>query len=145
MKESTFSLGNPERIHQNGVKWPCVYWRFRVFIALSIHVFVNRKCCPFKCFIELYFLSWLFAKISFLSCLSLCCCCFQSYMKIACSSTQNAACSKFIWCFRGKMETKMILRPLQTSVHSNTRKLALQVWRLTNFRSGWADGWLKLN
>ena len=43
-----------------------------IFISLSIHVFVNKNCCPFKCFIELYFLSWLFVKISFLSCLSLC-------------------------------------------------------------------------
>ena len=57
--------------------------------------------------------------------------CFQSYMNIACShGTQNAACKKIIWCFRSKMQAKMILRPLPTSVHSNTRKLALQVWRL---------------
>ena len=27
---------------------------------------MNEDCCPFKCFIELYFLSWLFVKISFL-------------------------------------------------------------------------------
>ena len=31
-----------------------------------IHVFVNKYCCPFKCFIELHFLSWFFVKIFFL-------------------------------------------------------------------------------
>ena len=53
--------------------------------------------------------------------------CFQSYMNIACKGTQNAACIESIWCFRSKMETKMILGPLPTSVHSNTQLLALQV------------------
>ena len=68
-----------EGIHQNGVKWPYIYSKFRVFMAqdfrhtsLLIHVFVDKKCCSFKYFIELYFLSWLFAKIFFLSRLSLC-------------------------------------------------------------------------
>ena len=63
--------------------------------------------------------------------------CSQSYMNIACRSTQNAACTKWIWCFK----SKMILRPLPTSVHSNAWQLALQVWRLAKFISGWADGW----
>ena len=30
--------------------------------------------------------------------------------------------------FRSKIQTKMILRPLPTSVHSNTQQLALEVW-----------------
>ena len=34
-----------------------------------MYVFVNKNCCHFKCFIELYFLPWMFVKIS---CLSLC-------------------------------------------------------------------------
>ena len=24
---------------------------------MSIHVFVNKNCCPYKCFVELYFLT----------------------------------------------------------------------------------------
>ena len=30
--------------------------------------------------------------------------------------------------FRSKMHTKMILKPLPTSVHSITQQLALEVW-----------------
>ena len=67
------------------------YSWLRIFrdTSLSIHVFVNKNCCHFKCFIELYFLPWMFVKIS---CLSLCELLFQSYMNIACGSFQNAVC-----------------------------------------------------
>jgi len=63
--------------------------------------------------------------------------CIQLYMNIACRSTQNATCIKWRWCFK----SKRILRPLPTSVHSNTWQLALQVWHLAKFISGWADRW----
>ena len=45
------------------------YSWLRIFrdTSLSILVFVNKSCCLLKFFIELYFLSWLFIKISFLS------------------------------------------------------------------------------
>ena len=50
-------------------------------------------------------------------------CCFQSYIHISCRSTQNDACIRWVWCFRSKMQTKMILRPLPNSAHSNTDSL----------------------
>ena len=67
------------------------YSWLRIFrdTSLSIHVFVNKNCCHFKCFIELYFLPWMLSRsltYHFASC------CFQSYMNIACRSTQNATC-----------------------------------------------------
>ena len=67
------------------------YSWLRIFrdTSLSIHVFVNKNCCHFKCFIELYFLPWMLSRslaYHFASC------CFQSYMNITCRSTQNATC-----------------------------------------------------
>ena len=66
--------------------------------------------------------------------------CFQSYMNIACRSTQTAPCIKFIWCLRSKKKTKIILRPRPTSAHSNTQQLALQVWRLHGKIQKWTNG-----
>ena len=61
------------------------------------------------------FLFWLFVN-------RLSGCCFRSYMNIVCRRTQmNTE-------FRSKMHTKMILKPLPTSVHSITQQLALEVW-----------------
>ena len=66
--------------------------------SLSILVFVNKSCCLLKFFTELYFLSWLFIKTSFLSL-----CWLFSVMQ-----------EHHMQYFRGKIKTKMILRPLTT-------------------------------
>ena len=96
------------------------YSWLRIFrdTSLSIHVFVNKNCCHFKCFIEIIFLALNAVKIS---CLSLCELLFsvvhehrmQEYSKC------HVYLIKLIWCFK----SKRILRPLPTSVHSNTDSL----------------------
>ena len=106
--------------------------------SLSIRVFVNKHCCPLKCFIRLNFF------FSCLDCLSrslrsyrISSCYFQSYMNRV---------SEYLKCcvyqmnmeLRSKMQTKHnILRPLPSS--SSTWQLALQVWTQLGkiiFRSG---------
>ena len=61
-------------------------------------VFVNKSCCLLKFFIELYFLSWLFIKISFLSLCWLFSVAHEHDMQY----------------FISKIKMKMILRPLTT-------------------------------
>ena len=52
---------------------------------------------------DIIFLSWLFVKISFYRFSDYG---FQSYMNIACRSTQNAACIKWIWSLEVKCKRK---------------------------------------
>ena len=95
--------------------------------SLSIRVFVNKHCCPLKCFIRLNFF------FSCLDCLSrslrsyrFSSCYFQSYMNRV-SGYLKCRVYQMNMELRSKMQTKHnILRPLPTS--SNTWQLALQVW-----------------
>ena len=43
----------------------------------------------------------------------------RTWTSNALRSTQNAACIKWIWCFRSKMQTKIILRPLPIIIPGN--------------------------
>ena len=87
--------------------------------CMSSSDFVNKHCCRFKCFFEWHnFLSWLFVKISFLS-----------LFRLWVSVVHEHRIQEYSKCrmyqmnmeFRSKMQTKMILRLLSTSVHSNSR------------------------
>ena len=75
-KKKPWALFLPLAVHlekqQTRRKSARFYLWLRIFrdTSLSIHVFVNRHSCPFKCFIRLnyiVFLSWLFVMISSLS------------------------------------------------------------------------------
>ena len=75
--------------------------------CMSSSDFVNKHCCPFKCFIEWYrncldclsrSLSYRFSDLG-----------FQSHMNIACRSTQNAPCIIWIWILEVKCKRKWFI------------------------------------
>ena len=70
--------------------WPSIRFdlRLRIFRDTFILVFVNENCCLCKCFTELYFFYWLLVVSCNFNRFAVC---FQSFINIACRSTQNAA------------------------------------------------------
>ena len=75
--------------------------------CMSSSDFVNKHCCPFKCFIERYrncldclsrSLSYRFSVYG-----------FQWHMNIACRSTQNAPCIIWIWILEVKCKRKWFI------------------------------------
>ena len=59
----------------------------RIFRDALILVFVNENCCLCQCFTELHFFYWLLEVSSNFNRFAVC---FQSFINIACGSTQNA-------------------------------------------------------
>ena len=70
--------------------WPSIRFdlRLRIFRDTFILVFVNENCCLCKCFTELHFFYWLLVVSCNFNRFAVC---FQSFINIACRSTQNAA------------------------------------------------------
>ena len=107
---------------------------------------MNKSCCLLKCFIELYFLSWLFIKISFLSL-----CRLFSVMHEHCMQYYKKR--KWFWdlLLLEKKYFFIIVKHISLfpgTVHSNTKQFALHLAPLcwAKVRSGWLEEWFwKLN
>ena len=132
------------------------YSWLRIFrdTSLSILVFVNKSCCLLKFFIDLYVLSWLFIKISFLSL----CWLFSAMQNIACSNLEVKLKQKWFWDLLLLGVFKFLNRYfflllwsiylLPGTVHSSTQQFTLHLAPLlgAKVRSGWLEGWFwKLN
>ena len=68
----------------------------RIFRDALILVFVNENCCLCQCFTELHFFYWLLEVSSNFNRFTVC---FQSFINIACRSTQNVTrIKRFLSC-----------------------------------------------
>ena len=87
--------------------------------CMSSSDFVNKHCCCFKCFFEWYnFLVLIVCQDLFLSLFWLW---FSVVHEHRMREYSKCRMYQMNMEFRSKMQTKMILRPLPTSVHSNSR------------------------
>ena len=84
------------------------YSWLRIFRDTSLpkHVFVNKHCCPFKFTFHWIILFSCLDSLSTSLSYHFSDCCFQSYMNIACRSTRNAGCFKWIWSLEIKCKRK---------------------------------------
>lgn len=75
-------------------------WLAFLETSLSIHIFLNKHCCPCKWFSELlFFLSWLFVKICFLSLFRLLfCACIKWIWRLEVKCTGNDYKTSSYWC-----------------------------------------------
>ena len=117
---------------------------FQTHFSFNAYIFVNKHCCPFKCFIELYYFLVLIVCQDLIL-IAFPVVVFSHHTEHRMQENSKCRVYQINMEFNGKMYTRkwfwdLLLLVLIQTLDTSHWKFGLS---LTKFRSGLADGWFR--